>query len=308
MKTVLGGITAAAICFATLWVKAAETDMSVTVDCADTFIMGAPSIMTVTILNRNPVQSPFPGPMIDFASELKQGVALAFKFESDSRPTIQVGYPAYGLPEVEFGRPPPGISLNIGEPVTYTFDLSQLLFGGELRGGKNVPVGKYRVTAMFYSGAWKSIPKEITIREPTPDEKRFLEAIQKQGIGEKWFPAVITDDNLEVPDDIPLPAETARLRDFIKVLRLAVRNPDAALKQIEETKGSWGYLEDVVTELEYECVVKVKGKDSTAARSFRRTLDDDPKTKGRLVRLEKAGGLLDHFAEIGAAQHRGKRK
>jgi hypothetical protein len=306
MKTVLGGITAAAICFATLWVKAAETDMSVTVDCADTFIMGAPSIMTVTILNRNPVQSPFPGPMIDFASELKQGVALAFKFESDSRPTIQVGYPAYGLPEVEFGRPPPGISLNIGEPVTYTFDLSQLLFGGELRGGKNVPVGKYRVTAMFYSGAWKSIPKEITIREPTPDEKRFLEAIQKQGIGKKWFPAVITDDNLQVPDDIPLSGETAQLRDFIKVLRLAVRNPEAAVKQIEDRKDSWGYLQDTVTELKYDCIAKAKGKDSPVAQTMRNTLQVDAKTKGRLTRLEKAGGLLDHFEEIKATKPKDK--
>jgi hypothetical protein len=306
MKTMLGGITAVAIFFSSACARAEQSDMTLEVDCADTLVIGAPSVMTVTILNRNPAQSPFSVPRIDLASEIDQGVALAFKFESDSRAAIQVGYPMYGLPEVEIGPRPPRIDLNAGERVTFIFDLDQLLFGGQLREGRTIPPGKYRMTAMFFNGTWTSAPREVTIREPTPDEKRFLEAMHKQGVGKKWFPAVITDDNLQVPDDIPLPAETAQLRDFIKVLRLAVRNPDAAAKQIEDKKDSWGYLQDAVTELKYECVAKAKGKDSAAAQDIRRTLDADAKTKGRLTRLEKAGGLLDHFAEIRAAKPKDK--
>lgn len=303
MKTVLGRITAGAILLCSSWAGAGQDEMIVTVNSADTLIIGAPSIITVTLVNNNPDQSPVSVPKLDLASEIDQGVALAVRFESDSRAAIQIGYPMYGLPEVEIGPRPPRIDLHAGQRVTFTFDLNQLLFGGQLREGKNIPPGKYRMTAMFFNATWQSAPKDVTVREPTPDEEKFIEAIQKQGIGKKWFPAVITDDNLQVPDDIPLPADTAQLRDFIKVLRLAVRNPDAAVKQIDDKKDPWGYLQDAVTELKYECVAKAKGKDSAAAQDIRRNLDADAETKGRLTRLEKAGGLLDHFAEIKAAEN-----
>jgi hypothetical protein len=159
---------------------------------------------------------------------------------------------------------------------------------------------------MFHTGIFVSSPCRVRVRLPTDDEKRFLEAMEKQGLTDRWFPSVIVNDELKIPDDIQLPAETAQIRDFIKLLRLAVRDSAAALKEIEDRKDTWGYLQDTVTELKYECVAKAKGKDSAAAQDIRKALAADPKTKGRLTRIDKTGGLLDHFTPIKAAKPKDK--
>lgn len=176
--------------------------------------------------------------------------------------------------------------------------MNQLLFGKDMSDKKTVPPGEYRMTMTYYAEMWKSAPRKVTVRKQTAEEKQFVEAVQKQGIDVKWFPDVIVRDDLNIPNDIALPAESAQVRDFIKLLRLAVRDPGAAAKQIDDKKESWGSLRGALTELKYECIAKSEGKDSKAAQEMRRTLQADAKMKGRLTRLEKSGGLLDHFAKI----------
>lgn len=308
MKTLSAVVIAViALLLPVLSATAEDPPVRMDLDCPRTIVLGYPALISLTIRPDRAVMHSFPVARLDLASVVDQGVYIELLFDSETGKTGHIGYKGPGRPEVEFVPPPPRNHLKVGEQIVLTFDLSQLLFGSALRAESALPPpGKYRFSALYYSTDWRSAPQEVTIREPTPDEKRFSEALQKQGIGKKWFPAVITDDNLQLPDDIPLPAETAQLREFIKVLRLAVRNPDAALKQIDDEKDSWGHLQDAVTELKYECVAKAKGKDSAAAQDMRRTLDADAKTKGRLTRLEKAGGLLDHFAEIRTAKPKDK--
>ncbi|MGI6098947.1 MAG: hypothetical protein GX174_14560 [Lentisphaerae bacterium] len=286
-----------------------EQGVRVVLDTPTMLVQGFPLLLSITSLNDR-AHSLDIMPKLDFATDLSgsQGAGLSVNFKGPAG-TCQIGSDGYGSPE-SVGCGDKGTwSLNPWQRATLSFDLKQILLKSTYCTGSQLPApGKYEVTASLYYGTWISTSSEVTVREPTSDEKRFLVAMHKQGVGEKWFPAIISDDSLQIPNDIVLPADTAQLRDFIKLLRLAVRNPDSAASQIESRKESWGYFQDILSELRYECVTASRGKESAKAQEIRQALDSGFKTKGGLTRIDKIGGLLDHFKEIQSAKQLGIRK
>ena len=53
---------------------------------------------------------------------------------------------------------------------------------------------------------------------------------------------------------------------------------------------------------------EINGKEYEKAQEIRQALDSGFKTKGGLTRIDKIGGLLDHFKEIQSAKQLGIRK
>lgn len=281
-------------------VRSQDDSGLISVSTSASWVVGMPNLLSVSISHDKASKDPLSVPRLDLSSKIQQGIAMVVQLQCRSQPVLQIGYLGLDMPWLELVPALPRYTLSAGETATLFFDINQLHIVAGRTGIQSLEPGEYEVVTLMGAPPSTSPATSVRLRKPTSDEVRFIEAIQTQGVGQRWFPEVVVCDNLAVPDDIPLPAETALLRDFIKLLRLAVRDPAAAAKQIGERKDDWGYLHDTVMELKYECITKTKD-DSQAGKTFRQTLEADVGMKGRLTRLEKAGGLLDHFAEIRAA-------
>lgn len=299
MKTLnfVSAVTFLCLC-ASLAAFGQGSNVVVKLECPTTFVQGLPALSSISIRNTSE-RITQAVPKLDLSSDVNQGMGITFIFTPKAKGVpFVVGYGGYGRPELEIGPRPPRYELAPGEEVTLTFDLNQLLIGKELRRGTALPSpGAYGVSASFYHGAWESPPVDVTIRERTAEEDEFVDAMQKQNVGKKWFPKVVESDEINLPESVSLPGESEELRDYIKILRLAVRKPAAALKEIEKNKGTWRHLANPMAELEYECAANVTGKKSQKASQIRSRLQDVKTMNGRFTRFDKSGSLLDRFTE-----------
>jgi len=238
-------------------------------------------------------------PKVDLATEYNGALDVVFLCQSGDDQRIKLGVEHSGEPEFTSGGSAPSNYHLKGadDKVTLTLDLHQIPSFPSRNTGSPIPSGKWAITAQMQPNS-ESNPLHVTVRSPTAEEKQFLGMMNAQGMKKKWFPEVIINDDIRVPDEVNLPDNTKQIRDYINLLRLAVRNPDAAFKQMEKGKTSWGPLDDAVAELKYECITHVKGKKSIEAKQERTKLTDRANMQGRVNRLEKGGGLLDRLVKL----------
>lgn len=275
-------------------------------DIPPVLVHGFPAPLSFTFQNGGGY--PVSMPAFDFATSLwgntMTGLAVVFK---GSNAATRVGMGGYGSIEA-FGLAGDveTWSIDKGAMGTLSFDLSQVLMAPPPNAGKDgLPrPGHYEVSVMFDEIKGNPPSRDVTVREPTPDEKRFVDAMADQGIWRQWFPSVVLRDDLVIPDDIPLTEDTAPIRDFIKLLRLAFRDPGAAVARIDGRKESWGVLDDMVLELKYECLVKTQGRESKSAVALYSMLMGKARTSGRISRMDQIGGVLNHFEALGAAREK----
>jgi len=234
---------------------------------------------------------------LDLAAQVDENYAmgLAVELKAPDGEVVSIGSTSKGYPHVEFADSPPSLWVMGGEHIATTFDLHQLL----LRWGKstNLPgTGRYRLRALYHYGNVQSQASGLALRDPTAAERQYIVALAEQGIKDQWFPAIIKRDDIELPPSGGLGRETALLCDYISALRLAVRNPAAALEAFG-VRADWGFYADAIEELEYECVCAVHGKESELATAKRAQMQAAGLT-GRLTRLDKDGGLLTRFGSV----------
>ena len=298
MKVLSFTLSFCALALSAQLVCARDTHIETSIECPGVGVLGFPIPITHTVRNTS---RDLPHWMfhMDAATETDGWYAkgILVLFTAADGTVTKVGQITTGRPDVEFSPSPPSVLCTGGESITRTFDMNQLLLKWRPKPGQGLPsAGRYKVQLLCRHGDAVSEQHGIALRNPTNAERQYLASLAKQGIKEQWFPAIVTRDNLELPPSGDLPEETALLCDYIAALRLAVRNPAAALEAFG-ARSDWGFYTDPVRELAYECLVAVHGKNSEQATSKRAELEAAGLT-GRLTRLDKDGGLLTRFGTI----------
>lgn len=269
-------------------------------ECPNTGVPGFPILVTLTISNTS---KDIPHSMLRMDAATKTdgwyAKGITIEFITDAGTITTVGTSRTGRPDVRFGNRPPSLWIMSGEQVTTTFDINQLILQWGL--GETPRVAeKYKIRLLCHNNNAVSEYRDIVIRDPTVTEQQYLASLAKQGIKDQWFPTIITRNDLELPPSGGLPGDTALLCDYISALRLALRNPAAAIEAFG-ARTDWGFYADAIKELEYECACAVHGKESKLATAKRAELQATGLT-GRLTRIDKDGGLLTRFGILKKTQ------
>jgi len=262
------------------------------------YVTDFPAISSITFKNTSERISHFI-PNLDLAREVDMGMALIFSFShKDNEKSFHVGYSGFGFPELDVGPAPPQITLAPGEEVTLTFDINQLLIGRDLKHGSYLPeTGEYELKVYFYHRSWSSNNVKINVRNPNGEERKFVESVMKQGLPKKWFPSVVINKDIVLPDHGLLPDETRELVDCVNVMRLGIDDSRKSLSKIEENKANWRSLTLLVSQLKYECVVAINGSKSKEATQLRAEMQDSKEMVGVLTNFDKNGSLLYRFTQ-----------
>jgi len=145
-------------------------------------------------------------------------------------------------------------------------------------------VGSWQLVVQHDPCSWTSSPVTLTVRDPDEQERHFLDQIDQMGVIDPrhptWFPdLVFTPKALPAADG--LPASTRRIVELVELLRAAVRSSEEGLRAITaKSEFDWGYLQDLVNQVEYECLleapdeVKVKHPELELFEPDRKRIND----------------------------------
>ena len=157
------------------------------------------------------------------------------------------------------------------------------------------------IPGVFFPGDWEMLirdeqlsvnwgPFRVTYRNPTSDERLFLDRL---GLPEdsSWFPAVVIRED-RLPDSADLPGETRTIVDLARVLRAAAKlDEDESAKNLRNDALSTSWMQGLFVQLEYE--VFVSHGQPHSALEFSEELD-----RGNVALVGNGAGLLESYREL----------
>jgi hypothetical protein len=257
------------------------TESAVELLAPSAFVKGYPMLVTVKYTNRDfhyPGDGGFPvmQSLQDLASQHVGGSGIRFLFVSTNGREQEVGGAGLyvdkgpGLRIRPLNVPPDlppsrSVWLYPGENVTTTVDLKRLASShnpDDPPAWSKLPeAGEWRMKA--YTDARPSQSDWVTVDVREPTEAEALIASQIASIvptGRSWFPDIVLSDT-PLPATAELPHVSRTILELIAVLRAAVQSPAEGLSAIDDREEyEWGYLQHLITMVEYECALTEKAE------------------------------------------------
>jgi hypothetical protein len=228
----------------------------------------------------------------NLASTYYGGIGIYFNLTNEEGEKLQVGYEWEGDPRqpdpVDMIGLPFSVPLKDGNEFTITFDMGQLTLDALERKGLDRLPGPGGWTISANADRIPSNAKKVIVRQPTEDEMKIAEKLAVKGRGKSWFPNVAQVDE-PVPDASHLPIETSRIVELIRVLRAAVKSPEAGLKTIAGIEINWGHLKPLLLFVRYECLLQA-GKPKEA-QAFKEAYPEHTREL-QFRQIDKGRGLI----------------
>ncbi len=195
----------------------------------------------------------------------------------------------------------PAVWIDHGESVSMWFDVVQVMSipPGTHSSSRH---GEFDVRNLLLPGDWDFLfrqeslrinfgPTRFEVRPPNEQEEDVRKRIERELKSTCWFPGVLTL-RWALPTYDHLPPTTRRIMRLVDVLRQAVHSHEDGLRAIREAETEdWSYLEGLVRQVEYECLLQLD--QLVAAEKVAESL-----CPGNIQQIKKHHGLIANLRTV----------